>query len=172
MSLDTWERFPSSAALGRDEIEKILPHRGHMALLEKVERIGADAMLAEVPLSMDAFWVAGHFPVPKDGEAASAKFKVGPIFPGVLMVESAAQAGICLWRMQMGIAETGGRLMVFKEVTKARFMKEARPGDRLVVRAQMEKASLRLMRCFCEGQVKRDGQWDLAFDCHLAGLAV
>lgn len=164
------EAIEKGTPITRKEIEDILPHRGDMALLNRVNRIAENKLIAEVTLAHDAFWVPGHFPVPE--QQPSPRFEIGPLFPGVLMVESSAQAGICLWRMAMGMQETAAKTMLFKEISDTKFQREARPGERILIDVDIEKASLRLMRVACKGWVEKDLELHPAFTCKLAGMAV
>lgn len=166
-----WDALASAAALDREAIASLLPHRGHMALLDRAAAGPGDTFLGEVGLRDDAFWVAGHFPVPA-GQPAG-RFTIGPIYPGVLMVESSAQLGICFWRTRCGVDKTEGKLMVFKEIEKAIFKREARVRETIFIRAGMEKCGLRMMRCNFEGVVRKaDGMVEPCFSCTITGLAV
>jgi 3-hydroxymyristoyl/3-hydroxydecanoyl-(acyl carrier protein) dehydratase len=90
------------------------------------------------------------------------------------MVESSAQLGIVFWRKSLGIEETSTRTMLFKSIEKASFSREARPGDRILIRGSLDKASLRLMRCHFEGVVFKPGEDEphKSFECNIAGLSV
>ena len=153
-------------------IAGLLPHRGHMALLNRLAPGTDDDMIAEVSISTDAFWAAGHFPVNPD--TLDKAFPIGPLFPGVLMVESAAQLSICFWRLKLGVEATARKVMLFKQIDKAVFKREVRPGDVLYIRSRLEKLSLRLMRCHCEGVVLKNGQAtpEPSFECQIAGMTV
>lgn len=165
-----WESFSVGCWLDKEGISGLLPHRGHMSLLNRVAEGPDKSLVAEILLAGEAFWVAGHFPVPET--QTNKHFTVGPVFPGVLMVESAAQLGICYWRKMMGIERTREKLMLFREITKAVFKKEARPGERLFIIARMEKCSIRMMRCQCEGVVLNATGITPCFECNIAGLSV
>lgn len=164
-----WKSFEGGQILEKEDIEAILPHRGDMSFLNRVS-LQDETVLGEILLKDDAFWCPGHFPVPEKNDGP---FKIGPIFPGVLMVESAAQLGIVFWRHRLGLEETSTRTMLFKSIDKASFNREGRPGDRILIRCTLDKASLRLMRCKFEGVVFKDEPEPFpCFDCHIAGLSV
>ena len=165
-----WTAFESGTILNRHTIEEILPHRGDMSFLNRVS-LGENEIIGEVLLSHTAFWVPGHFPIPEKNDGP---FKIGPLFPGVLMVESSAQLGIVFWRHRLGLEATQTRTMLFKQIEKVSFNCEARPGDRILIRGILDKASLRLMRCHFEGIVFKPNEPKPlpCFECHIAGLSV
>ena len=169
LSTNWWDDFEQGRILSKTEIEGILPHRGDMSFLNRVS-IHDRHILGEITLSEDAFWVPGHFP-PKETQG---NFAIGPIFPGVLMVESAAQLGIVFWRQQQGMEETSQRTMLFKQIEKASLSREARPSDRIFIKGELNKTSLRLMRCHFEGVVFKEGEAEPTpcFECSIAGLSV
>ncbi len=169
MPNEWWRSFPSPDALDREAIAALLPHRGHMALLDRAAPGPEGCWIGEVLIRAEAFWAAGHFPVPAVQE--NPRFAIGPIFPGVLMVESAAQLGILHWRHAAGLEDTRGKLMLFKEIRETDFKKEVRPGAVLLIRSVMEKCGRRLMRCSFEG-VSPAGEAGIpVFTCAITGLA-
>ncbi|MBF0197822.1 MAG: hypothetical protein HQL32_08925 [Planctomycetes bacterium] len=166
---DWYKSIDTETALSRDEIHELLPHRGDMSFLNRVT-LNEQGGIGEVVLDESAFWVPGHFPKQENNEGA---FAIGPIFPGVLMVESSAQLGIVCWRHLLGVERTAGKTMLFKTIEKANFKKEARPGDRVLIRSVVDKYSIRLMRCSFEGVVLREGaEPETCFSCNIAGLSV
>jgi len=72
-------------------------------------------------LSGDEFWCRGHIP----GR---------PIFPGVLMVEAAAQ--LCSWHYHKAAPEDK-RFFGFGGIDAVKFRGEVRPGDTLVIVAKV-----------------------------------
>lgn len=71
--------------LGLAEVERMLPHRGAMRLVDAVEAFDppSRSLRARSWLGADAMGFDGHFPN-------------HPVFPGVLQVEMVGQAGLCL----------------------------------------------------------------------------
>lgn len=165
-----WSTFESGQIIEQADIKNLLPHRGDMFFLNRASIIN-DTILGELILKDTDFWTSGHFPVPEKNDGP---FKIGAIFPGVLMVESSAQLGIVFWRNRMGIEATAKKTMLFKSIEKASFNCEARPGDRLLIRCSLNKAGLRLMRCEFEGVVFKPGEEEPhpSFQCNIAGLSV
>jgi len=166
-----WDNLPETSVLSKQDIDRLLPHRDDMSFLNRVFRIDEDHVIGEVLLSPTAFWTSGHFPI--QPETADSRFPIGPIFPGVLMVESAAQLGIVFWRLKQGLEESAKRTMLFKEIEKASFKRDARPNDRILIKCNLEKSSLRLMKCNFEGVViKASNEVHPCFECKITGLSV
>ncbi len=100
-------------------IERILPHRYPFLLVDRVDEIGPERILARKLVSRNEPFFNGHFP----GQ---------PVMPGVLIIEALAQAGALL------AAHTGGfsqetHLVYFMAIDGAKFRKPVVPGDVLVL---------------------------------------
>lgn len=108
--------------LEKEEIEKIIPHREPMLLVDRVIELSPGGfILAEKTVTEED--CQGHFPG-------------NPIFPGVLTVESLAQACAIL-----GLYDSSGTGQVlFRGIEKAKFRKIAKPGDCLILRGQILKS--------------------------------
>ena len=110
-----------AAALGRREIEEILPHRDPFLLVDEVlelvpgERVVARKTVTDVDC-------AGHFPG-------------NPIMPGVKMVEALAQCGAVAVLSQ---EENAGKLALFAGIDDVRFKRVVRPGDVLLLECEVE----------------------------------
>ncbi|HEY4347614.1 MAG TPA: 3-hydroxyacyl-ACP dehydratase FabZ [Gaiellaceae bacterium] len=108
-------------ALGRAEIEAIIPHRAPFLLIDEVtelvpgERVTARKTVTEVDC-------AGHFPG-------------NPIMPGVKMVEALAQCGAVAVLSQ---PENAGKIALFAGIEDVRFKRIVRPGDVLDLECQVE----------------------------------
>ncbi len=168
-----FEYFEKGDIRDKAEIDKLIPHRYEMSFLNRISYVEEiNSLLAEVLIEKGAFWARGHFPVPE--KQHSEKFDIGPIFPGVLMVESAAQLGICQWRDQLGFDETVTKTMVLKQVDGVKYYRDVRPGDRLLIKNSAEKSSMRLMKSKFEGVVYKSGasEPEKCFECLIAGLSV
>jgi 3-hydroxyacyl-[acyl-carrier-protein] dehydratase len=106
---------------GRDEIERILPHRDPMLLLDDVLELEPGARVVARKVVTEAN-CAGHFPG-------------NPIMPGVLMVEALAQAGAVAVLSQ---EENRGKLALFAGIDDVRFRRIVRPGDELRLECDLE----------------------------------
>jgi 3-hydroxyacyl-[acyl-carrier-protein] dehydratase len=107
--------------LQRAEIEKILPHRPPMLLLDEVLELepGTRVVAQKTVREEDC---VGHFPG-------------NPIMPGVLMVEALAQAGAVAVLSQ---EENRGKLALFAGIDDVRFKRVVRPGDVLRLQCDVE----------------------------------
>jgi 3-hydroxyacyl-[acyl-carrier-protein] dehydratase len=74
---------------GRSDIERLIPHRGSMMLLD-----GIDA------LDIDANTIEGRLHLKDDDPVFEGHFPDDPIYPGVLLVEAMGQLGLCLFQLK------------------------------------------------------------------------
>lgn len=122
-----WKSKPSTreTAIGRDAIERILPHRRPMLMLDAITAIDLDqqCIRATRKIGGDDPGFVGHFP----GE---------PVYPAFLQFEIAGQAGICLLdfirRGSMEIpASATPRSVRMLRAHDARLLAEIHPNDSL-----------------------------------------
>ncbi len=102
------------------EIEKIIPHRFPMLLVDRVtEFYDGERIVGFKNVTANESFFQGHFP----GQ---------PIMPGVLMLEALAQLGVLFSKLT-----TGGIppevLSVFAGVEEVRFRRQVIPGDTLTM---------------------------------------
>jgi 3-hydroxyacyl-[acyl-carrier-protein] dehydratase len=100
-------------------IERILPHRYPFLLVDRVDEIGADKLVARKLVSRNEPHFNGHFP----GH---------PVMPGVLIIEALAQAGALLAAQLVGF-DPATQVIYFMAIDKARFRKPVVPGDLLML---------------------------------------
>jgi beta-hydroxyacyl-ACP dehydratase FabZ len=100
-------------------IERILPHRYPFLLVDRVDEVGADKLIARKLVTRNEPHFEGHFP----GH---------PVMPGVLIIEALAQAGALLAAHAVGFnPET--HVIYFMAIDKAKFRKPVVPGDVLTL---------------------------------------
>jgi 3-hydroxyacyl-[acyl-carrier-protein] dehydratase len=110
-------------ALGRSEIEAILPHREPFLLIDEVVELEpGERVVARKTVRPEEWYLAGHFP----GR---------PVMPGVLIVEAMAQAGAVAVLSQ---EENRGRLALFAGIDDVRFKRIVEPGDELELECTLE----------------------------------
>ena len=96
-------------------IEQILPHRYPFLLVDRVDEIGADRIVARKLVTRNEPHFNGHFP----GH---------PVMPGVLIIEALAQAGALLAAHVVGFnPET--HVIYFMAIDNAKFRRPVVPGD-------------------------------------------
>ncbi|MGB1176215.1 MAG: 3-hydroxyacyl-ACP dehydratase FabZ, partial [Candidatus Puniceispirillaceae bacterium] len=111
-----------------DQIQKRIPHRPPMLLIERVEEIVPDTSAVGIKMvSIGEPFFAGHFPD-------------YPIMPGVLIVEAMAQTAACLASVTLG-GDTDDKLVFFATIDKVKFRKPVRPGA--LLKLHVEKVSAR-----------------------------
>jgi len=96
-------------------IEAILPHRAPFLMIDHVELVEADRIVARKTVAANEPFFQGHFPG-------------CPIMPGVLIIEAMAQAGAVLAARQSTF-DPARQVMVFMAIDKAKFRKPVLPGD-------------------------------------------
>ena len=99
------------------QIERILPHRYPFLLVDRVDELGPERIVARKLVSRNEPHFNGHFP----GH---------PVMPGVLIIEALAQAGALLAASVVSF-DPATQVIYFMAIDKARFRKPVVPGDLL-----------------------------------------
>jgi beta-hydroxyacyl-ACP dehydratase FabZ len=100
-------------------IQAVLPHRYPFLLVDRVDSVTADKIVARKMVTANEPFFAGHFP----GH---------PIMPGVLIVEALAQAGALLVAPQIGFDPARDAIFLMS-LDKVKFRRPVVPGDMLVL---------------------------------------
>src|SRR5690554_2891016 len=107
-----------------DDIKKILPHRDPFLLIDEVTEIKPlKRAVGKKYISKDEFYFKGHFPE-------------YPVMPGVLILETMAQVGAVALLSDESFK---GKIAFFAGVDKAKFRRQVRPGDTLVVKCELTR---------------------------------
>ena len=101
------------------EIERVLPHRYPFLLVDRVDAISDDHIVASKMVTRNEPHFEGHFPG-------------NPVMPGVLIVEALAQAG-ALYAARLTQFDPDRQVIYFMAIDKAKFRKPVVPGDHLVL---------------------------------------
>lgn len=108
------------------DIRRILdcvPHRYPFVLIDRVLELAADSITALKNVSFNEPYFQGHYPG-------------NPVMPGVLQIESMAQAaGILVLRRTSMEGKTG----LFMSCDKVKWRRPVRPGDQVVIKARITK---------------------------------
>ncbi len=105
-----------------NDIKSMLPHRYPFLLIDRVlEIVPKQRIVALKNVTANESYFNGHFP---------AK----PVMPGVLIIESMAQAaGLVMLSME----EHKGKVPYFTGIDNARFRRTVVPGDQLIVEIEV-----------------------------------
>ena len=107
----------------KKDIENIIPHRAPFLLIDEILEIEPGKRIKGVKHgSEEEYYFKGHFPG-------------NPIMPGVLQVETIAQAGAVAVLI---LPENKGKLVLFAGIDKARFKRMVKPGDELIIEVEIE----------------------------------
>ncbi|MBL8962983.1 MAG: beta-hydroxyacyl-ACP dehydratase [Phycisphaeraceae bacterium] len=137
---------------GRDRVEQFIPHRGAMSLVDHIiwEHPSRLQGVACKVVGDSEFWVPGHFPQQ-------------PLFPGVMMIETAAQFAAYLFKSRVS---PGPSLVVFLRIDDVSFRHMVRPGDSLYILCNEIKVGKRRFTSASQGIVSGK----IAFQGTLTGM--
>jgi 3-hydroxyacyl-[acyl-carrier-protein] dehydratase len=128
------------------EIEKYLPHRYPFLLVDRVVHLEMEPekkIRAIKNVTMNEPYFSGHFPG-------------NPVMPGVLIIESIAQAAGMLANLDASLHGKTGELYYLVKIDKAKFTKTVVPGDQLVLEVTQNRILRRMG--FYTGQALVDGK--------------
>ena len=125
-----------------EKILKILPHRYPFLLVDRVLELEKGKSITAIKnVTYNEHFFQGHFPAIK-------------VMPGVLIIESVAQAGGIL--LYHSIPDPEKVLVFLSAINNAKFRKPVIPGDQLRLEADLTK--LRKKVAFLKGKVYVDGE--------------
>ena len=113
-----------TVALGREQIEEILPHRDPFLFLDEVLVLEPGVrVVARKQVREDEWFLTGHFP----GR---------PIMPGVIIVEAMAQTGAVA---VLADEANRGKVALFAGIDDVRFKRMVLPGDVLELTCEIDR---------------------------------
>ena len=121
-------------SIDRKEIERLLPHREPMLLVDKlINIVPLKSATAIVNVKKTSFFVQGHFPRQ-------------PVMPGVLIVEAFGQAAAALTAHSVDPKEYENKLVYLMSVDKARFRNQVIPDCELNLEIEAVRSHGRVWR--------------------------
>ena len=115
------------------EILRRIPHRYPFLLIDRAEAYRPSESIVGIKnVTMNEPFFVGHFPG-------------NPVMPGVLIVESLAQAGAVLMSKTLD-ADVEGKTIFFMTLDNCRFRQPVRPGDVLRLHVEVLKARSKLFK--------------------------
>ncbi|CAL7960358.1 3-hydroxy-acyl-(acyl-carrier-protein) dehydratase [Alphaproteobacteria bacterium] len=128
-------------AMDIQQIMKLLPHRYPFLLIDRIVKVeNGERVVAMKNVTINENFFTGHFP---------AK----PVMPGVLIIESMAQAAIALVASAFQY-DMENKMIYFMSIEKAHFRRPVVPGDTLYL--HVEKIMARTNVWKMKGEVKVD----------------
>jgi len=113
--------------LSREYVKDYLPHRDPMLFIDRVVSLEENTITIESDVDPEAAYFKGHFPGM-------------PIMPGVLIVETVAQAGALLVSLTRGLSDD--KFIAFSNVDAVKFRRPVEPGKMMTVEVEIEKAEM------------------------------
>jgi len=115
--------------LSREDIKNVIPHREPFLFVDEItECIPGEYAKGVKRVSEDEYYFKGHFPL-------------NPVMPGVIILETLAQAGaVSILMMQ----EHKGKIVMFAGIEKARFKRVVRPGEILSLEVKLDKFKMNI----------------------------
>lgn len=125
------------------EIRRILPHRYPFLLVDRVLDYTVHETLRAIKnVTVNEPFFGGHFPA-------------RPVFPGVLILESIAQASALLASRGLDEQPDENTIFLFAGIDKARFKRQVEPGDQLLIEVTQTNCKNRVWKY--SGRASVDG---------------
>lgn len=132
------QRLTLAPELDIRQVQRILPHRYPMLLVDRVVEIDGDRRAVGIKnVTINEPFFLGHYPRQ-------------PIMPGVLIIEALAQLGGILMSQKL---EHTGKVAVLLSLDKVKFRRPVVPGDQLVLEALAVRVKARTGQTQCRATV-------------------
>jgi 3-hydroxyacyl-[acyl-carrier-protein] dehydratase len=128
--------------------KELIPHRDPFLFIDRLEKADEEGIVAYRKYTDAEFFFKGHFPG-------------YPVVPGVILVETMAQAG------GAGLSQMGsfkdGTLFFFASVDKVKFRRQVRPNDEVRLEIKNLRVSPRMVkqsgRALVGDEVAAEAEW-------------
>ncbi len=132
------DRLSARTELSVQHIQRMLPHRFPMLLIDRVVQIEGDRRAVGIKnVTINEPYFQGHYPRQ-------------PIMPGVLIIEGMAQLSGILLSQKL---EHTGKVAVLLSLDKVKFRRPVVPGDQLVIEARTIRVKSRTGETACTATV-------------------
>ena len=134
--------FNTAPLYDKEKIKTILPHREPFLFIDEIRELGPDYIIGTKFVSKEENYFKGHFPEE-------------PVMPGVLQLETMAQAGGVLILSTVDNPED--YLTFFMKIENAKFKRKVVPGDTIIFRLNLI-SPIRRGLCHMHGKGFVDGK--------------
>ncbi len=132
----------SDFKFNKKEVKQVIPHREPFLLIDEIiGGIRGSSVIAKKNVVDTDYFFRGHFPG-------------NPIMPGVLILESMAQAS-CFLSFD-NVENSNEKMMLLSIINSSKFLKKVVPGNKLILRVKLNK--IRLGTASMEGTAFVDNQ--------------
>lgn len=130
------------------DIKSLIPHRKPFLFVDEIISCDAEGSVSEHVFTEDEFFFKNHFPE-------------YPVVPGVILVETMAQAGGAALSYQKTFAE--GSLFFLATVDKVKFRRQVRPGDKVRMEVKNLRVSPKMIKqsgkAYVGEEVAAEAEW-------------
>ncbi|MDR2518059.1 MAG: 3-hydroxyacyl-ACP dehydratase FabZ [Spirochaetaceae bacterium] len=132
----------------KNEIEELLPHRKPFLFVDEVVQAEEGRIAARYRFTEQEFFFAGHFPQ-------------YPVVPGVILIETMAQAGGAGLRKAGALG--GDALFFLASVDKVKFRRQVRPGEEVRLEIENLRVSQKMIKqagkAFVGDECAAEAEW-------------
>lgn len=123
------------------DVMQMLPHRFPFLLIDRIlELKEGESVVAIKNVTINEPCFQGHFPE-------------RPIYPGVLILESMAQTTAFVNYTSSGSGGRQDQIYFFAGINKARFKRQVKPGDQIMITTELVKSSQGVSKFDCVAKV-------------------